>query len=400
MNNILVISEVFYPETFLINNLVLEWKKQGHHIEVLTQFPSYPDSFVFEGYKNSDYEIENWDGIIIHRFRCIEGYKLSKFKKFYNYLYFVFKGQQIGKKIKTKFDHIFVSQTGPLTVAFPAIKSKKKHKCPVTIWTYDIWPDVVYSYGVPKNIITDKILSFLIKRVYKNCDHILVSSKQFDKNIQKYTSKSIDYIPNWIEPIENIKSSVEFEEKIIHFTFTGNISRYQNLENVIEGFYSAEIPNAVLHIFGDGSYKSNIENLLLTKKTNNIILHGRFPQNEMDDIMNKSDVLILSLINNEGIEKTEPLKLQSYLSSGKPILGVLNGVCKEIIEENRIGITTSPDKIDDIAQGFHSIIEFSKRESENIKARSNQLMDTRFNKEKIIQRINRVMQLTETIEKN
>lgn len=398
--NILVISEVFHPENFLINNLVLEWKNQEHHIEVLTQYPSYPDSFVFEGYQNSNYELEDWNGIIIHRFKCIEGYKNSKFNKFYNYLFFVFKGQQTAKKIETKFDHIFVSQTGPLTVAFPALKIKKSQKCPITIWTYDIWPDVVYSYGVPKNVITEKILSYFIKRVYKNCDHILVSSKQFETTIQKYCYKDITYIPNWLETTENRKSSLIFLPDFIHFTFTGNISKYQNLRNVIKGFQTANIKNGILHIVGDGSYKAEIDELINSNGYKNIILHGRRPNNEMNDIMNQSDILILSLINNEGIEKTEPLKLQSYLSSGKPILGVLNGSCKEIIEEHQLGITTSPDDIEDIAKGFLSIIDFSKRESDNIKTRAHQLMETRFNKEKIIQRINTVMQLTKDIENN
>lgn len=400
MSKILVISEVFYPENFLINNLVLEWKKQGHHIEVLTQFPSYPESYVFEGYKNSEYEIENWNGIKIHRFKCIEGYKNSKFKKFYNYLYFIFKGQQISKKINTKFDHIFVSQTGPLTVAFPAIKIKKKRNCPITIWTCDIWPDVVYSYGVPKNILSERFLSFIIKRIYTKCDHILVSSKNFESTIQKYCSKIITYVPNWIEPVESKKMDAQFDKNLIHFTFTGNISRYQNLINVVKGFHSANIENGILHIFGDGSFKQELESVIQGQEYKNIILHGRRAQNEMSDIMDQSDVLILSLIDNEGIEKTEPLKLQSYLSSGKPILGILNGSCKEIIEEYKLGLTTSPTNIENIAEGFHSMIEFSKNESSFVKERANHLLESRFNKEKIIQKINDVMQLTPTIEKN
>ena len=38
----LVLGEAFYPEDFLINDLVQEWEKAGYQLEVLTRSPSYP----------------------------------------------------------------------------------------------------------------------------------------------------------------------------------------------------------------------------------------------------------------------------------------------------------------------------------------------------------------------
>lgn len=79
---ILVFSEVFYPEDFLINDLVREWVKMGHEVEVVTQYPSYPQSYVFEGYENKGYRSEDWEGVKIHRYLVVEGYKDSMMKKF------------------------------------------------------------------------------------------------------------------------------------------------------------------------------------------------------------------------------------------------------------------------------------------------------------------------------
>lgn len=390
---ILVVSEVFYPENFLINDLVLEWKKQGHTIEVLTQYPSYPESYVFKGYNNDDYLIEDWDGIKIHRYRFIEGYKKSIVKKFRNYILFVREGKKIAKRIGKDFDFVFVSQTGPLTVTYPALSVKKKYNIPVTVWTYDIWPDVVYSYGIPKNFITDLILSKVIKGIYSKCDNILVSSKRFEQTISRYVNKKIHYIPNWLQETESVESVLRLDNSKINFTFTGNVSMYQNLLNVIKGFIKANISGSVLNIIGDGSGIEEIKKYVSENNISNVILHGRYPYNQMNDILNQSDILIISLIPNEGIEKTEPLKLQSYLDSGKPIFGILNGSCKDIIEENKIGVCSLPDDIDDIAIGFKNIIQFSKVEGDNIKQRSKELMQSRFNKEKIISKINSVMGL-------
>lgn len=79
---ILVFSEVFWPEDFMINDLVREWVEMGHEVEVVTQYPSYPQSYVFEGYVNKGYQTEDWVGVKIQHYPFAEGYRDSKMKKF------------------------------------------------------------------------------------------------------------------------------------------------------------------------------------------------------------------------------------------------------------------------------------------------------------------------------
>ena len=45
---LLILTERYFPEEFLINDLVSEWKNRGYEIEVLTQVPSYPRDAIFE----------------------------------------------------------------------------------------------------------------------------------------------------------------------------------------------------------------------------------------------------------------------------------------------------------------------------------------------------------------
>lgn len=381
---ILIVSEVFYPENFIINDFARELHSQGHTIEVLTQYPSYPQSYVYDGYKNEGYSVEEWDGIKIHRYPFVEGYKESLKKKITNYYTFVKEGRKIAKDIAKGFDVIFVSQTGPLTVALPAIAAGKKYGIPVAIWTLDIWPDAVYSYGVPKNTTTRYLIDRLIRYIYKNCDAVFVSSRRFKDTIKKYTNKACIYTPNWLKPADDKVSDIRFDKQKINFTFTGNISRYQNLDNTILGFAKAKIADAVLNIVGDGSYITQLKELVAEKNIKNVLFHGRRPYEEMNDILSQSDILVLPLMPDEGIMKTEPLKLQSYLYAGKPIFGILGGSGQEIIEENNLGVCASPDEIDEIALGFYRCKDFATKHSSIVRDSAKQLMETRFNKDVII----------------
>ena len=384
---ILVFSEVFWPEDFLINDLVREWVNMGHEVEVVTQYPSYPQSYVFEGYENEGVRIEDWEGIKIHRYPFIEGYRDSKIKKFYNYYSYVHGGKRIVDGLNGHFDCAFVSQTGPLTVAMPAIYVKKKLNIPVNIWTCDIWPDVVWSYGMPKNFLTRDLLDRLIRKIYSGCDRIFISSKRFAEVIGRYSKKECIYAPNWLRLVTNVESSLRLDKEKTHFTFTGNISRYQNLINTIKGFVKAGLKDAQLNIIGDGSFLKDVKEAVCHLDLDNVVFHGRYPFNEMDDILQQSHVLVLPLLPQEGIEKTEPLKIQSYLQAGKPIFGILNGAVRDIIIENNLGICSSPDDIDDIADGFRKMMKFAEQDEGEVKQSATHLMNTRFNKHDIVNRI-------------
>ena len=384
---ILFVAEVFYPENFLINDLAPELVKRGYEVEVLTRQPSYPDGIVYPGYSNEPYSKEVWKGVTVHRFKTIEGYKTSKVKKIQNYYHYVKEGKKVIQRIWDGVDVIFVYHTGPLTLALPAVFARQQKKIPTMIWTFDIWPDAVYMYGFPKVFPLTTFLTYVIKKVFGNMDAILVSSRKFTDTIHEYVDKEIDYAPNWQIEGEQRVSELRLPKGKVNFTFTGNVSKAQNLENVIKGFAQANVPDAVLNIVGDGSTLQQHKVLAEELKLTNVVFHGRRPFAEMHDILVQSDFLLLSLISNEGIEKTEPLKIQSYLKAGKPIFGVINGAGREIIEENELGLCAAPDDVAEIAEGFRRMMTLSEEDKSKVVAKAKVLMEGRFNRERIIAHI-------------
>lgn len=386
---ILIVTEVFYPENFLINDFAAEMVQRGHHVEVMTRQPSYPEGKVYAGYMNSDYAVEEWKGVTIHRFKTIEGYKNSKIKKIWNYFHYVQAGKRLIVKIANGMDVILVHQTGPLSLALPAVHARERLQIPTAIWTFDIWPDAVYMYGFPKLPPITWLVDGIIKRVYRHVDYILVSSRMFAETIRQYAEdQTIDYAPNWLIKSDDVESKLRLPKEKVNFTFTGNISAAQNLENVIRGFGEAKLTEALLHIVGDGStreaHQALVNELGLQES---VLFHGRRPYAEMQDILSQSDVLVLPLVSKAGIDKTEPFKIQSYLKAGKPIYGVLKGAGREIIEENKLGYCSAPDQVDDIAQGFKHMMTISEEEKGVIKKQSEHLMATRFNREVIINQV-------------
>lgn len=385
---ILIVTEVFYPENFLINDLAIELVKRGYEIEVLTRQPSYPEGKVYEGYRNEDYSVEKWNGITIHRFKTIEGYKTSKIKKIANYFHYVRAGKKVIDKIIKGIDVIFVHQTGPLTLALPAVYARNKYHIPTMIWTFDIWPDTVYMYGFPKILPITTYLNYIIRKVYNNMDKIMVSSKHFIPSIKTYCGREdIVYSPNWMVEQESVASSLRLVKDKVNFTFSGNISAAQNLENVLKGFAKANLCNAMLNIVGNGSSLERLKKLASDLNVQNVLFHGRYPASEIEDVLSQSDYLILPLLSVEGIDKTEPFKIQSYLKSGKPIFGIIEGAGREIIEENELGLCSNPDDLQEIADGFKKMINLTDAFKDKCKKKAKSLLEGRFCRNRVISQI-------------
>lgn len=385
----LIIGEAFFPEDFIINDLVKEWKNRGYELEVLTRTPSYPFGKVFKGYKNKLYQQTDFNGIKVHRIPVVPGYHKSVVLKLLNYFSFVFFSSIVGLFIGKKYDRIFVYQTGPLTVALAGVLIKKVYKIPLTIWTQDLWPDTVYAYGFKKRKWLQFFLNKLVYFIYNNTDTILVSCQGFINKLQEYVpNKSIYWIPNWslvpYQPTQSISLKGRF-----NFTFAGNIGKVQNLENIFLGFESfvKENPDTYLNIVGDGSNLESLKNLVAAHGIANIDFWGRKPLNEMANFFQASDVLIISLIDEPIFELTIPSKFQTYLETEKPIMGVIKGEVATLINEYFLGFTSASYKLEDIKNTFQKFVELSIKEKEIIKNNSRNLLENKFSKSKLTEKL-------------
>ena len=383
---LLVVTERFFPEEFLINDLVIDFKK-NYDVEVLTQFPSYPFDKIFSGYKNKLYSYDYYNEIKVHRVYTRLGYKKSIVKKILGYLIFAvltwFKAFQLANNV----DKVFFYHTGPVTLAHSAHIFKKIFKVDCYIWTQDIWPDAVFASGVKETKFRRKLLMLYLKRVYSNFNKVLVSCSGFIPIINQYYQKEIIHISQWSPANKN-----ELKENILNgkmqFTFLGNLGSVQNLDKVCLGFQKAieEGLNAQLNIVGDGIVFNDLKKIVENTKRKDIILWGRRPSDEMPKFINESNVMVISLKEDPLFSLYVPAKFQGYTAGGRPVLGILKGEVAEVIMDNDLGFTADPSDINSIVNGFKwfednvdKLIEMGNR--------SREYYDENYNRDKCISKI-------------
>ncbi len=383
---VLVITERFYPEDFLVNDLVAQWRKLGDEIEVLTQVPSYPMDKIYDGYKNKRYQVtDEFHGIKVHRVSTIFGYNKSVRLKVLNYIHFAWRTWCWAIFNGRKYDRIFVCHTAALTMASAVLVLKGLWRKNISIWTQDLWPDAVWGFGFKKTKFREFLLNKFVKKIYSCCDRIMVSCRLFVPRIKEICQRDAEFVPQWDtmseESIEKIISAKRDTLSGVNFMFAGNLGKPQNLMNVLHGFAKASLQNATLHFVGAGVMLDDLK--VAAADIPNVIFHGRKKRDEMPDWYSIADVLIISLTKEYKL--TLPGKFQSYIRTGKPILGALLGDARDMIDNYNLGFTADPDDIEGISNAFKLAFQALTNASHSeYKNRAIELSKKMFDREKLI----------------
>lgn len=345
---ILLVTQYFYPEIFRSNDIAFEFVRKGYDVDVLTSIPNYPIGKYFQGYGILKKRREKINGVNVYRvFQTPRGLKHSGLKLALNYctyaffsLFWVLWFSVLRKKYKA----IIVHQTSPITQALPAILLGKIKRVPVYTWVLDIWPDAMRSGGGFKNEKIISIVDKFVQWVYRRSRNILISSENFRELVNRkanYDDKII-YFPNWCDDLLNMPNR---EDSVLlpngfRIMMAGNLGSAQDIRNVMKTIYLLKWIKEIYWIFvGDGSEKAYIEEFVEDNKIDNVILTGKRPFEEMPAYFKQADVMLLTLrAEFPHLKAVVPARLQSYMSAGKPVLGMVDGGSASIINKSKCGI--------------------------------------------------------------
>ena len=368
---VLLVTQYFYPENFKSNDIALELTKRGHEVTVLTGLPNYPEGKVHKGYGFFKRTKENFQGVDVIRTWLVPRGKGGGIRLFLNYFSWAFFAsiRALFLSFQKKFDIVLVHEPSPITQGFPAIVVKKIQKIPLHFWVLDLWPESLTSAGGINNKYVLSIFTKMVKYIYNNSDKILISSKGFKESIVAkgdYAGKLI-YFPNWAED-SILKGTSDYPipelPKGFKIVFAGNIGVAQDVDSIIKTALILKERLGIHFVFiGDGRSREQLESFVFKNDLNKTVhFLGRFPIDAMKTFFNQADVLLVSLKDELIFNLTVPAKLQAYLCTQKPILGMLNGEGATIIKEANCGFSANAGDSEGLAKEIIKIYEMNNEE--------------------------------------
>ena len=348
---ILIVTQYFWPENFRINDFIPELIKKGHDVSILTGKPNYPSGEIFSDFAKNPELFSNFEGAHVYRVPIISR-GTNAFKLLLNYLSFVIAGSLLGPWMLRRFkpDLIFVYEPSPVTVGIPSVIIGKLKKAPVIFWALDLWPETLQAVGGIRSKSLLWAIEKVVRFIYNNCALVLGQSKSFVKSIRTHCDypERVQYFPSWAEKLPNFRDiagqkfapEIKRNDDNFNILFAGNIADAQDMPAIIDAAELLRDNKSIRWIIvGDGRrfewLKSEVRNRKLNK---NFMILGRFPLDRMPSFFAHADALLVSLKKDPVFSMTIPAKLQTYLMTGIPILGMLDGEGSNIIEESNSGL--------------------------------------------------------------
>jgi glycosyltransferase involved in cell wall biosynthesis len=371
---VLIWTQYFWPENFHINAVARSLHEQGMEVTILTGKPNYPEGKIFEGYKATGIQQEEYSGFEVIRIPLRQRGKNSGKGMVLNYLSFIASGYLFAPYALRgrKFDVVFVYAPSPLLQALPAIYVAWLKRAPLVTWVQDVWPDALEATGFIKSRWILGLVGLAVRYIYFFSDSILIQSEGFRASVGRWTSKkdSIRYFPNSAEstPLElsTTNQGLRIANAIAQgfsVVFAGNIGTAQSCETIIEAAKLLKpFENIKFYLVGNGSMEESISKSVVDGSLDNVVMTGRVPPEDMALIYASASVLLLTLRDEPTLSATIPSKLQSYLAAGKPIIASSNGESANVVIKANSGLACQAGDASALAEAAIKLYEMQPEE--------------------------------------
>lgn len=348
---VLLISQYFYPENFLVNQLALALQNNGHDVTVLTGQPNYPSGCFFTGYSPFGPLRERYNGTDVIRVPMVSRRRGRPLELALNYLSFAFSATIFGlPRLHGQFNACLVYCPSPITAVIPAIVYRLIQRVPVALWVQDLWPESIFAVSRRAENWLNPLVGWLVRWVYSHVDQIWVQSPAYIPSVTRHggSAERITYVPNWAEDLYDCERWAEVSSEPIpenSLVFAGSIGRAQGLEVLIDAAESMRqtAPSVSWIFVGDGTARHWLESEVRRRGlTDRVTLLPRRAPQEMPKILKAAAGLLITLRDADVFAQTIPSKVQSCLAAGRPVIGVLAGEPARIIEEAHCGYVCPP----------------------------------------------------------
>lgn len=346
---VLLVAQNFYPEFFKSNDIASELVARGYDVDVLTGIPNYPEGVFPKGYGVFKRRIDDYKGAKVYRvFQIPRGRRATGVRLAINYLSFAFCSTfwvLFFFLFKKKYDAIIIHQTSPVTQAWPGILLGKLRRIPIYTWVLDIWPDSVLSTINTDNKLIKKPLDWFTDWMYRNSTKILISSPGFKELVNRngdYSDKIV-YFPNWSEDIASMKLK-EIPLKLDGFVImmAGNIADGQGISDIVKAIEELKEYSNIYWVFvGGGAQRQWLKDYIVDNALEgNAFVVGRYAFDYMSAFYSQADVMLLTLKKSicPHLNATIPARVQSYMSAGKPIVGMAGHGVRTLINNHGCGL--------------------------------------------------------------
>jgi glycosyltransferase involved in cell wall biosynthesis len=357
------------------------WSEQGHEITVLSGMMHYNNSEKRSEYKGKHFVHKQHDKVSVWRCHVSESYNVNFLGRLWGYFSFVFSSVWAGVfKAKGNYNLILVTSP-PLFVGITAYILSRLKRIPFVFEIRDLWPESAIDTGVLTNKMLIKFAYWFESFMYKRAELINVLTPAFRNTLiekKKVPEDKIIFIPNaadfslsdeileQFDPIQ-FRNDQGIDDKFV-ITYVGAHGVANHLIQLLETAELLKDTNVLFQLIGTGMQKEMLIEETRKKQLQNVKFIDPVPKKEVFKYIIASDLGTSVLKRVDTFKTIYSNKTFDYMACKKPVLLVIDGVSRELVEKADCGVFAEPEQPDDIANKIRMYLQnpqLIKQQGEN-----------------------------------
>lgn len=344
------------------NEMTRIWSEQGHEITVLAGMVHANKSEKRPEYKGKYFLHKQHDLVSVWRCHVSESYNKNFIGRLWGYFSFVFSSTWAGLfKTRDKYDLILVTSP-PLFVGITAYILSRVKRIPFVFEIRDLWPESAIDTGVITNKILIKFAYWFEAFVYRRAKLINVLTPAFRDTLlhkKNVLASKVIFIPNAadfslsdeiLDQFDPVKFRKEqgINDKFV-ITYVGAHGVANHLIQLLDTAEILKDTNVLFQLIGSGMQKEMLIEEAKKRALNNVRFIDPVPKKEVFKYIIASDLGTSVLKRVDTFKTIYSNKTFDYMACKKPILLVIDGVSRELVEMADCGVFAEPEQPTDIA---------------------------------------------------
>lgn len=336
---------------------------RGHQVTIITSPVSYLTGKT-RGERQTWISEENpEEGIRILRTYTYAALHRSFVHRVFSFLSFMLSSLSAGLRVR-KVDLVW-GTSPPIFQGLSAWLLARLKRVPFLFEVRDLWPAFAIAVGVLRNRLLIRMSLWLERFLYRRADRVVVNSPGYLQHVRERGASHVDLIPNGADPEmfapnscgEGFRRQHGLDGKFIAL-YAGAHGLSNDLGVVLDAAAAVRERSDIVFVFvGDGKEKPALVERSKELRLENVRFIPSVPKNEISEVLAAADVCIAILKPLELYRTTYPNKVFDYMAAGRPVLLVIDGVIREVVERVGCGVAVPPGDARALAEAAVSLAD-------------------------------------------
>ncbi|MCU1309741.1 MAG: glycosyltransferase WbuB [Candidatus Angelobacter sp.] len=358
-----------------IQELAWRLSQLGHHVSVLTTFPSYPSGIVPVEWRGQIYWKGQAAGVTIYRVWSYAAPNRGFFKRVISHLTYAFSASLFGLFL-TRQD-VLIVESPPLFDGFIGVLIRLLRRTPYLFNVSDLWPESAIQMGMLKNRILIWVSRQIEQLFYRQAAAVLAMTRGIQRRIvadgidkSKVVSFRNSVDCEFFSPslnVSRIREEIGVDDSEFIALYAGTFGLAQNLSTVLKAAALAQAEPGCRVRFvlaGTGPESDALQQIAREWRLSNVTFLSPLPKARIPELINSADCILVPLRDLQIFRGALPTKMFEAMACAKPVVLSIEGEAADLLCEAKAGLCVAPEDPTAILDAITTLIRDPNRAQE------------------------------------